>query len=262
MVAPTRRELGGVARRGSRLATSGRARSGRGRLPVEGVRAAVVGTGRAAGQRTAALLDAEPTAVLVSLGFAGGLDPALRPGDLVVAGTYRRPGGETVGDADVAASVSVLLVCLGIAAPAGVVLTSEELLLTPDSKRRARAGSDGLVVDMEGYWLARAAQARGVPHIGLHCVVDEAGLALPDFVSRVATDPRGREWIHALRALRSVDAARDLAILALRARTAGGVLREAAWAVLDAVADRALPGGAHIEPESPSTSTMPLPEDR
>ena len=257
MVAPTRRELGVVARRGGRPAASGRARAGRGRLPAAGVRAAVVGTGRAAGPRAAAMLDAQPRALLVSLGFAGGLDPALRPGDLVVAGTYRHGDGETVGDADLAARVSILLVCLGIAAPAGVVLTTDKPLLTPGSKQRARAGGDHLVVDMEGYWIAGAAQARGVPHIGLHCVVDEADVALPDFVSRVATDPHRREWIHALGALRSVGAARDLSILARRARTAGWALQEAAWAVLEAVADGALPGGAHVAPESPSTSTMP-----
>lgn len=250
MVAPTRRELGVVARRGGRLAATGR--PGRGRRPANVGRVAVVGIGRAAGPRTAAMLDAEPKAVLVSLGFAGGLDPALRPGDLVVAGTYRHSDGETVGDANLAARVSILLACLGIAAPAGVVLTSDELLLTPDAKRRAHADSGGLVVDMEGFWLARAAQARGVPHIGLHCVVDEADAALPDFVSRVATDPHRREWIHALGALRSAGAARDLSILARRARTAGWALREAAWAVLEAVADRALPGDAHVAPESPS----------
>jgi len=100
-----------------------------------------------------------------------------------------------------------------------------------------------------------------VPHIGLHCVVDDADAALPDFVSRVATDPHRREWIHALGALRS-GAARDLATLARRARTAGWVLRESAWAVLEAVADGALPGDANVAPESPSTSTMPLRGDR
>lgn len=262
VVAPTRRELGGVARRGGPLATSGRTRADRGRLSAVDGRASVVGIGQVAGERTAAMLDTEPKALLVSLGLAGGLDPSLRPGELIVASGYRHGDDETVGDVDVAARVSLLLVCLGLPATAGVVVTSDEPLPTPDSKRRARADSDGLVVDMEGFWLARAAQVRGVPHIGLHCVVDEAGLALPDFVSRVAADSHRREWIHALGALRSVGAARHLSNLARRARIAGWVLREAAWAVLDAVADGALPGGARVKPNSPSTSTMPLPEDR
>ena len=223
----------------------------------------MAGIGRAAGHRTAAILDAGPAAMLVSVGFAGGLDPGLDPGDLVVAGTYRRLGGETVGDARVAAGAAALLAGCGIAATAGVVLTSDELLLTPESKRRARAGSDGLVVDMEGFWLASAARDRGVPHIGLHCVVDEADAALPDFVSEVAADPRGREWTHALGALRSAGNVRDLAILALRARTATRVLARSARAVLGAVADGALTvGGPGVAPGSPLTSTRPESEGR
>ena len=196
------------------------------------------------------MLDAEPKAVLVSLGFAGGLDPALRPGDLVVAGTYRHGDGETVGDANLAARVSILLVCLGIAAPAGEVLTADEPLLTPDSKHRARAGGDHLVVDMVGYWIAGAAQARGVPHIGLHCVIDEAGFALPAFVVEAVADPR-RQWIHALRALGRRGGARDVAVLASRARTASRVLRQAAPVVLGAAVATSAMGG------SPDAATIP-----
>ena len=243
VVAPTRRELGGVARRGSRLAASGRARAGRGRLTAAGVRAAVVGTGRAAGPRTAALLDAEPGALLVSLGFAGGLDPDLRLGDLVVAGSYRRGSGETAGDHDTAARAAALLAGRGVAAVTGGVLTADEPLLTPDSKHRARAGGDHLVVDMEGYWIAGAAQARGVPHIGLHCVIDEAGFALPAFVAEAVADPR-RQWIHALRALRRRGGARDVAVLASRARTASRVLRHAGRVVLGAVPGASAMGGS------------------
>ena len=229
MVAPTRRELGGVARR---------------------VRAAVVGTGRAAGPRTAAMLDAEPGALLVSLGFAGGLDPDLRLGDLVVASTYRRGSDEAVGDHDTAARAAALLAGSGVAAVTGEVLTTDEPLLTPDSKHRARAGGDCLVVDMEGYWIAGAAQARGVPHIGLHCVIDEAGFALPAFVVEAVADPR-RQWIHALRALGRRGGARDVAVLASRARTASRVLRQAAPVVLGAAVATGAMGG------SPDAATTP-----
>lgn len=250
VVAPTRRELGGTVRPGGRLANAGRARLGQERLPAEAWRAAVLGVGRVAGQRAAALLDAEPAAVLVSLGFAGGLDPRLRPGDLVVAGAYRRPDGETVGDAATAAQATAVLAGGGVAVSAGVVLTVDEPLLTPGSKRRSRAGSDGLVVDMEGFWVAAAAEARGVPHIGLHCVLDEAGFTLPAFVAAMAAEPPRRQWAHALRALGSLDGARDVAVLARRARTAARVLRESAGVVVSAVEAGA--GAASVEPCSPA----------
>ena len=70
IVAPTKRELGGL------------------RETDDCVRTALCGIGREAGERVAALLDAAPCSLLVSLGFAGALDPALRPGDLIVADAF------------------------------------------------------------------------------------------------------------------------------------------------------------------------------
>ena len=67
IIAPTRRELGGLRDKGA------------------GHRTALCGVGREAGERAAALLDAAPCSLLVSLGFAGALDPSLRPGDLIEA---------------------------------------------------------------------------------------------------------------------------------------------------------------------------------
>lgn len=218
----------------------------------------MLGVGRVAGQRAATLLDAEPAGVLVSLGFAGGLDPSLRPGDLVVASAYHRHDGEAVDDPGPAAHASAVLAGCGVAVSAGVVLTVDEPLLTPGSKRRARAGSDGLVVDMEGFWVAAAAEARGVPHIGLHCVLDEAGFTLPDFVAAIAADPPRRQWAHALRALKSLGGARDVAVLALRARTAARILRESAGVVVGAV-DAGAGGVSAVDGEPGSRAAFTAP---
>ncbi len=263
MVAPTRREFGGLIRTGRRLARTGRAQLGRERSPVETPRAAVLGVGRVAGQRTATLLDAEPAAVLVSLGFAGGLDPKLRPGDLVVASSYRNQHGATAGDHGTAARTAAVLGDRGIAVSTGAVLTVDEPLLTPGSKQQARDGSGGLVVDMEGFWVAIAAEVRGVPHIGLHCVLDDAGFTLPAFVAALAADPPRWQWTHALRALRSLGGARDVAVLALRARTAARVLKESAGIVLGAVSGgTGGVGAANVAPGSPAPSAVPAPEAR
>ena len=70
IVAPTKRELGGLRETDDR------------------VQIALCGIGREAGERVAVLLDAAPCSLLVSLGFAGALAPALRPGDLIVADAF------------------------------------------------------------------------------------------------------------------------------------------------------------------------------
>ena len=105
IVAPTKRELGGLRETNARASE----REKDARAPIREterdedayaaereieretdacVQVALCGIGREAGERVAALLDAAPCSLLVSLGFAGALDPALRPGDLIVADAF------------------------------------------------------------------------------------------------------------------------------------------------------------------------------
>ena len=78
-IAPTQRELGGLGDGNERT------------------RASVVGIGREAGAQVALLLDSMPCRALVSLGYAGGLDPGLQPGDLVVGSAYLYGARAAVG---------------------------------------------------------------------------------------------------------------------------------------------------------------------
>ncbi len=105
IVAPTKRELGGLRETNAyapERETDARAairETERGedayaaereieRETAGNIQTALCGIGREAGERVAALLDAAPCSLLVSLGFAGALDPALRPGDLIVADAF------------------------------------------------------------------------------------------------------------------------------------------------------------------------------
>ncbi len=220
-VAPTRRELGG-AWESAALTRTG-----------------VVGIGRAAGAATARLLSEAPCRFLVSLGFAGGLDPRLRPGDVVVASECvdgSSGARRAVAEASYAAT---LLRRAGARAYEGATLTVDVPLLTREAKRGARERSGALVVDMEGSWIADAAASRGTPLIVVRAALDEAEFALPEFVAEIIADQGRREWMHAARGMRSLAAARGILPLALRSRKAGLALRRAARSIIPALAELA-----------------------
>ena len=217
-IAPTRRELGGLA------------------LGNRSTRASVVGIGRAAGERVAGLLDGAPCRLLVSLGYAGALDPDLHPGDLVVGSSYLHGADPPVPGAAHTTRAAVLLRESGLSVQEGPVLTVDEPLLSPQAKRRAHHGSGALVVDMEGRWIAEAAAFRNVPLIGIRAVLDEARFSLPAFVATIIADAGRREWAHAFRAMSRPSALRSILPLALKSREASRALQQAVESLLPAMA--------------------------
>ena len=208
-IAPTQRELGGPGSGCQRMRTN------------------VVGIGRVAGERVTALLEEAPCRLLVSLGYAGALDPHLRPGDLVVVNSYLHGADPPLAGVPLATRAAVLLRESGLSVQEGPVLTVDEPLLSPRAKRRAHHGSGALVVDMEGRWIADAAALNGVPLIGIRAVLDEARFPLPAFVAAIIADPGRREWAHAVRAMFSPSAFRSFLPLALKSRGASRALQKA-----------------------------------
>lgn len=216
-IAPTRRELGGLGHGNARTRTS------------------IVGIGRAAGAHAAELLDASPCGLLVSLGYAGALDPRLRPGDLVVGNAYLHGARAVIPGAPQTTRAAMLLRQSGLSALEGAVLTVDEPLLTPQAKRRAHNGSGALVVDMEGSWIADVAASRSVPLIGIRAVLDEADFPLPSFVAAIIADQGRREWAHAVRAMSHLSALKSLLPLALKSRGASRALEMAVQSILTAI---------------------------
>ena len=216
-IAPTQRELGGLG-------------SGQ-----EGVRARVVGMGRAAGGRVAALLEEAPCRLLVSLGYAGALEPHLRTGDLVVGNAYLHGAEPPISGVPLATRAAVLLRESGLSVQEGPVLTVDEPLLSPRSKRRAHQGSGALVVDMEGRWIAEAAARKGVPLIAIRSVLDEAQFSLPAFVAAIIADSGRREWAHAIRAMSNPSAFKSILPLAMKSRGASRALEVASQSMVAAL---------------------------
>ena len=216
-VAPTQRELGGLG--------SGNERT----------RASVVGIGRNAADLLAGLLDTAPCRLLLSLGYAGALDPHLQTGELVVGNSYLHGSSEAVHGVPHATRAAMLLRESGLSVLEGAVLTVDEPLLTPLAKRRAYNGSGALVVDMEGRWIADVAASRNIPLIGIRAVLDEAYYPLPAFISAIIADGGRRELVHTFRAILRPSTVRSFLPLALKSRRASRALQMAVQGILPAI---------------------------
>jgi adenosylhomocysteine nucleosidase len=128
----------------------------------------------------AAGLLAEGAAGLVSFGLAGGLSPAVAPGDLILADAVVLPHGERIAtDLAWRSRLSALIEVAGRAPHQAAVAGSDCLLATVAAKRALFAATGALAVDMESHAVAEAAHAAGRPFLVLRAIADPADQALP-----------------------------------------------------------------------------------
>lgn len=129
---------------------------------------------------------------LLLLGFAGGLDPALKAGDLLMPTCYYHESGDWFSadaqmwqQARVAAQESGLHVVLGNS------LTVDCLAATPEDKRLLYRQHQVGSVNMEDYWVAEAASRAGVPFLAVRAVLDPVHQELPGYVLELTGRPFG-----------------------------------------------------------------------
>jgi len=118
---------------------------------------------------------AEGAQALVSVGIAGGLDPAMRPGDIVIGRVVETADGE-VATNDV--WMCRLLNALPQARPVRVHAPGRALA-TPADKRARFEATGAQAVDMESGGVARVAQAAGCPFAVVRVIADPAESGLP-----------------------------------------------------------------------------------
>jgi adenosylhomocysteine nucleosidase len=171
-----------------------------------------IGGGTVAGAEAAALrLVNEGVRALISFGLAGGLDPALRPGALIVASAVIARDERYPTDRN-------LLLMLGGGMP-HLMLGADAIVADVEEKRRLRQRTGAAAVDLESGAVARAAAMHGIPFAVLRAICDPAESELPP-AALVGLDTRG--GIRAWRVLGSIAAhpTQLAALLALAADAA------------------------------------------
>ena len=151
---------------------------------------AVSGIGRVAAEAAARALVEAGVSALISFGMAGGLDPALKPGSVVLPRELISPEGRRYAACQswlerVAAALSPLR-----AVSEGNLLTSAYAIDTPAEKAAAFHRTGAAAVDMESAAVAAVAAQHNLPFIAARVIVDTAADRLPHAV--VAASRSGR----------------------------------------------------------------------
>jgi hopanoid-associated phosphorylase len=132
-----------------------------------------------------------PLRLVVSCGICGGLDPQLRPGDLVVGTEVVSDGGSVTADKTVTASLARRLANEGQRAVAGRLATAHAPVLTARAKVELRTATGAVGVDLESLLAGQFALERGAPFAILRAVSDPADRDLPPLVLKaVGSDGR------------------------------------------------------------------------
>ena len=134
---------------------------------ARGLGLVAIGGGMPAGAtRAAERLVAEGVRGLVSFGLAGGLDPTLRPGDIIVPAMVR------VDRTDFATADLV-------GPTGGLLLAGTAIAATRAAKQALFAGTGAAAIDLESGAVALVAQRHNLPFAVLRAICDPAERDLP-----------------------------------------------------------------------------------
>jgi adenosylhomocysteine nucleosidase len=120
---------------------------------------------------------------VISVGIAGGLDPSLVPGDVIVATGVAAPDRRHAASPTVAQRLAARL----SDHPKRVIMADlagvDSAVMSPGEKRTLRNNTGALAVDMESHVAAAFAALHGLPFAAVRVVCDPAHRTLPDLIS-------------------------------------------------------------------------------
>ena len=134
-------------------------------------------------------LDPARFCAVLSFGLAGGLDPALRAGDLILASRVTSDAGTWHSTKTMAGAVSSAIhkITTNLGSLAGVDAT----VMDVRGKAALRADTGAAAVDMESHITALFATSNSLPWSSLRVVCDAADRPLPPLANQ-AVKPDGR----------------------------------------------------------------------
>lgn len=117
---------------------------------------------------------------LLSFGVAGALDPALAPGDLILADAVIAPDGARVEtDAAWRRQLASALDAGGNSYRMAAILGLDELVQRPETRAALLKGTGAQAVDMESHAVMQAAANANLPFLSVRAIADQTTDILP-----------------------------------------------------------------------------------
>ena len=129
--------------------------------------------------------------LVVSWGLCGGLDPRLRPGDLILGSEVVSDEGAVRADEAVTSSLAQRLGGAGARVFVGRLAASDAPVLTAAAKAELRCATGAAAVDMESLIAGRFALELRIPFAILRAVADPAERNLPPLVLKAVDSDGG-----------------------------------------------------------------------
>lgn len=125
--------------------------------------------------------------LLMNIGYAGGIDPHLHPGDIIIATSIVDEPTERAWDIDEKLTEKTVAVseAAGLLHHTGKIVTVDKPLTDPHQKAFTGTRFEAAACDMESAAFAKAASEAGIPFLVARAILDPLDTTLPEIPEEV-----------------------------------------------------------------------------